>query len=633
MKMSVITKAGVTARICTVALSSLISVLAWSGTAAAAQCMGDAAGDTGLNCTANDLGVASVTVTNVIDNDCGGAGTFTFDGTLNLNANSTTRYDLGFYIGADSEQAITGTCSVFLIPPAGATQIDGDSCGDSPSNTALGVPVSNVTVVCNDAPPGDGFFDLAICASYDNNSQDNCTGTSQLIPGTSAKCQCAQIPTNLEIPHCDVNADCTDDGNACTTEVCVGLNQPGADGFGCAHQNNTLPCRASAGICDAADNCSNGSCPDNFLPTTTVCRGDAGDCDVAEVCTGSTAACPGNSFDPNGTGCTSDGNLCTNDVCDANGNCQHNNNTVACDDGEFCTLNDLCSNGDCVGGGARDCSDNVDCTNDSCDEANDECDNNPDDAFCEDGDACTDNTCSPVNGCIADLICGDVCRSPGFWATHSGFEKKNVNKDAVNVGQLVLDAAGGLTICGQTVDASSNGAEPPFVDGLGLSSNLEGLCMRAKGVKQRQLFRQLTAAALNCVMSAGTNCEDITGRYIDVSYDDCDLLCQTGVEAEEGPTVGDCIHELDCFNNGGQMINGNCAFGNCEVTDELCGADEGDCPDANSAAQDCVPFEDNCHSNALCKESIDVCPKAAPASSSSACREARGNDCTIDACP
>src|SRR6185436_4313234 len=79
-------------------------------------------------------------------------------------------------------------------------------------------------------------------------------------------------------------------------------------------------CRAAAGACDVAENCTGGSpaCPANgFAPTTQECRGDAGQCDVAEHCTGTGAACPADGFEPNGTTCD-DGNACvTGEACQA----------------------------------------------------------------------------------------------------------------------------------------------------------------------------------------------------------------------------------------------------------------------------------------------------------------------------
>ncbi len=517
--------------------------------------------------------------------------------------------------------------------------------------------------------------------------------------------------TDVEIPQCATNAECTDDGNVCTDSVCVGIGEPGADGFGCAHVNNTAPCddgvfcngtdvcsggtcghsgdpctgggicgdacneaadncfdlagtpcRATSGVCDQAETCTGSSaecpadqfqnggvcrgaslpcdvpescngasadCPaDGFANEGTPCRAAAGECDVAEECTGAGAACPADGFATNGTACTSDGNVCTDDACDGSGNCDHEPNADPCNDGAFCTQNDTCSGGACSGEPVV-CDDGIACTDDSCDEGEGGCVAVEVDSRCNDEDTCTADTCSiDAGGCLNEFVCGtDICRSPGYWSTHSGYEKSK----SVNVGQDLLDLRGPFEVCGQTISTTSNPSSP-YLAGLGLTSNLEGLCMRTRGVKQRQLYRQLVAAKFNCEISGASDCDAITGKYIEVSWNDCSDLC-AGNPPADPPSIQQCISQLDCFNNGGQVIDGQCAKGTCEAQPELyCGGAFGSCPDYLSAPQACVRFPDNCHDQPLCNEGLGFCPNKTPASSSSACREARKNDCTIDSC-
>jgi len=69
------------------------------------------------------------------------------------------------------------------------------------------------------------------------------------------------------------------------------------------------------------------------------------------------------------------------DCCDAN--CMFETAGTACDDNLFCNVGETCNGtGSCTGGIARDCSDAVGCTDDSCDEVNDRCINTPNDANC-----------------------------------------------------------------------------------------------------------------------------------------------------------------------------------------------------------------------------------------------------------
>ncbi|MCA1789116.1 MAG: hypothetical protein LC667_04430 [Thioalkalivibrio sp.] len=259
------------------------------------------------------------------------------------------------------------------------------------------------------------------------------------------------------------------------------------------------------------------------------------------------------------------------------------------------------------------------------------CSAEPVDSICDDGDDCTQDTCGPL-GCEYVNICEPpvdaICRSPGYWSTHSGFEPNKAGREAANVGQLLIDAVGPLEVCGQMLTSTTN-LSSPYLEGLGLSSILEGLCVSVGGVRERQLYRQLVAAALNCAASGeANNCDALVPIF-----DACSDLCAGDPSFIDPPTVGECIEQLDCFNNGGQSDGEGCVFGTCEVNPEIsCGLEPGDCPDVNGSPQNCIPFADSCRTAELCNEDIGWCPIEGPASSPGACREARLNSCTIDSC-
>jgi hypothetical protein len=558
----------------------------------------------------------------------------------------------GFVSNATVCRGSAGVCDVAESCTGSAAACPADGFVSSATQCRASAGVCDVAESCTGsgaACPADGFASTAtVCRGSAGvcDVAESCTGSAAACPADGFQSSATQCRASAGV--CDTAESCTGSGASCPADgfvssatvcrasagVCALAENCTGSAAACpanSYVSSATVCRGSAGVCDTAENCSGDSptCPgDLFLSSATVCRADAGDCDVAENCTGSAAACPANAFEPADTVCTDDGNVCTDNVCDGSGTCQHPNNTDPCNDGAYCSVNDTCSGGTCSGT-ARDCGDGVGCTVDSCNEGTDSCDHSANNSLCDDQDACTEDICDAVNDCINDLICVDVCRSPGYWSTHSGYEKGD---RSINVGQLVLDAAGSIEVCGQTISKTVNPAAP-WLEGLGLSSNLEALCMRTKGVRQRQLNRQLTAAALNCVMSNGKDCDDITGRYIDVSYSACNELCATGVQAPGGPSAGECVSQLDCFNNGGQIVDGQCAKGTCaEQPDLYCGKDYGACPSIDETPQDCVAFEDNCHDSALCKEPIGVCPKSTPASSPKACQEARFNECTIDSC-
>jgi len=315
-------------------------------------------------------------------------------------------------------------------------------------------------------------------------------------------------------------------------------------------------------------------------------------------------------------------------VCNASGTCTHPDNTDSCDDGLFCTTEDVCTGGSC-GGVTGHCADDVPCTIDSCNETTNSCDNQPSNLSCNDNNSCTIDTCDAELGCRNVFSCVDICRPASFYGTHSGTQSENDN-----ITQKILDAVGGIEVCGQFVTETSN-AEEPFLGGLGLDSALEGLCVRTQHVGQRSLYRELLTAALNCAISGSDDCNDVVSDFIERGFDECSELCSEGDTDSE--FARDCTHQLWCYNRGGRIIDGNCAIGNCDITNEYCGSDFGPCPPVAvgqtfPVLQVCERFSNNCRRQEFCQPGLDVCPDRLPRSSSRACREARNNECTIDFC-
>jgi len=191
----------------------------------------------GAVCTANDVRIEELTVIEV-HNECYDYpdGTFTADFDVLISAGgSPDRYDIGFYIATDGGSAMLdevtagGTNSCFhsylgpdlnldpaygnhyyndeLLPEdqlpdiydgVGVVPFDGwwnsdlDACGDMETNTQAIHFVTELTVSCED-PDGDGYVDISVCTSWDNNEGTVCTGVDEAFPGTKSKCSCDTI--------------------------------------------------------------------------------------------------------------------------------------------------------------------------------------------------------------------------------------------------------------------------------------------------------------------------------------------------------------------------------------------------------------------------------------------------------
>ena len=103
---------------------------------------------------------------------------------------------------------------------------------------------------------------------------------------------------------------------------------------------------------------------------------------------------------------------CTKDSCnEETDECEHSPDDDFCDDGKFCNGAETCDPASgCLPGTAPDCSDNIDCTIDFCNEETDRCEHSPDDDFCDDYDVCNGiEICDPASGCLpgTSLDCDD----------------------------------------------------------------------------------------------------------------------------------------------------------------------------------------------------------------------------------
>jgi hypothetical protein len=133
---------------------------------------------------------------------------------------------------------------------------------------------------------------------------------------------------------------------------------------------------------------------------TKTCGVDA-ECDDGSACTVDT--CEGCTCEHRAATCD-DGNACTADSCDPVAGCQHADlpDGTACGDGDVCNGDETCVAGACAPGTPITCDDGDACTTDTCDPVTG-CSST---SACDDGDACTVETCDPTGGCTSDPMEG-----------------------------------------------------------------------------------------------------------------------------------------------------------------------------------------------------------------------------------
>ena len=362
-------------------------------------------------------------------------------------------------------------------------------------------------------------------------------------------------------------------------------------------------------------------CGDNNACTTDTCS-VANGCANTPITCGDNNACTTDSCNP-ATGCVNapidcgDNNACTQDSCNPASGCV--NTPISCGDNNACTQDSCNPATGCVNT-AIDCNDNNACTTDTCDPGTG-CGNAP--ITCNDNNSCTDDSCNPATGCVFtdNGTCNvtEICRTPGFWGTHAGTEKEGHSQDITGALLAAFNAANtpDLTVCGHEINDSADA--------------MQAICVSPKGNSDLQLARQLTAAALNCIMSEtgnGDSCTPFTdhagvpcgGISIEAVWNACDAICDgdpstpvtTTVDLGSGPVDINCIGLLDCFNNGLTI---------------------------DPATGECTGLPSGCHARDLDNGCTSLFPFVPPgaAGSPSACNAAR-KDCTsifgpIPGCP
>ena len=267
----------------------------------------------------------------------------------------------------------------------------------------------------------DGDY-VNLCDDGNDCTEDKCTGEGGCVNEIQESGDCNDDNPCTVADHC-VDGTCLgdpvecEDDNPCTDSVCTATG-------GCEYPTNSAACD-DEDPCTVADQCVGGECEGTAagcecqkekdcaaLEDGDLCNGTLF-CNVAalpykcEVKMESVVACP----DPTGQDA-----FCQQSHCDpASGECSSvpNHQGFLCDNADACTFNSSCQNGECAGGDAINCNDGNACTADSCDEAMG-CQNVllDDGTLCgAPGWKCTDGICQCAPDCAGKNCGSDGCGS------------------------------------------------------------------------------------------------------------------------------------------------------------------------------------------------------------------------------
>ena len=277
---------------------------------------------------------------------------------------------------------------------------DGNTCttGDTCANAACLAGASVCTCETN-----------ADCASYEDG--DLCNGL--------LRCDKNVFPFACAVDPATVVACSSSDDTACLEATCQPATgacvlSPRADGSPCSDGDACTPADAcESGSClgaGAADCDDNNTCTDDTCDKTTGCKGkaNAAPCDDKNACTTNDTCgnkgCHGGAALP-----CDDANPCTVDSCHVAAGCLHGAVGLPCNDDDPCTAGDLCEGGQCKAGPPTNCNDGNACTDDSC-EPGLGCKTVPNTKSCNDGNACT----------TGDVCSEGACAGPGALACDDG---------------------------------------------------------------------------------------------------------------------------------------------------------------------------------------------------------------------
>lgn len=164
------------------------------------KCMGDLYGSS-LNCTANDVSIASVSAVSILDDGCASpSDSVTFKAVWDVQSTANQRYNVGLYFASGGQtSAVNGSCSISTLPYAPVPpwfDFDNNVCGDIEKTTVH--PEITMTVKCAD-PDGNNILNVPYCTSWQQNS-GTCTGPLDTVPGAPSKCNCNngfQVPITV----------------------------------------------------------------------------------------------------------------------------------------------------------------------------------------------------------------------------------------------------------------------------------------------------------------------------------------------------------------------------------------------------------------------------------------------------
>ncbi|MET0285962.1 MAG: hypothetical protein ABW352_15880, partial [Polyangiales bacterium] len=510
--------------------------------------------------------------------------------------------------GADDPSNPCRTCNPTLSRNTYSNKSSGSACADGLFCTV-----------------GDACDGLGRCASTARSCDDDIGCTRDVCDESNDRCS-STVDTG-----CLINGVCRASNSDDPGNVCRGCD-PSASRSGWTDKANGVTCSDAqyctvgdacngAGSClGTARSCGSGGCSSVCDEAVDACVASGAGCSIGGICVAPNALDPGNpcracqparstnSYTPLGAG-------------------------VPCDDRLFCTSGDACDGAGTCAGRARNCSDQIDCTVDSCDEGNDRCVSSANGGCLIDGACIGAGSSDPFNPCRScqpavsltswsHRAAGYACDDGAYCTTGDA-----CNGEGSCVG-TPRDCNAGASGCARSCDELNDSCRADVA-----SCTIDGACIAAGTPDPSNPCRECDPARSPAgwsVKAEGASCDDAqfctvsdrcdaTGHCLGAARDcdggaSCDSSCDeardTCVEGRAGCAIGGaCIPQ-------GTLRDGN----TCQLCD----------PTRSTSAWSPVALGATCSDGAFCTVG-DVCDGSGSCQgTANPCSD--GLDCTRDFC-
>ena len=446
---------------------------------------------------------------------------------------------------------------------------DGNICTNNTCNPNNGIcEAANNMVPCDDLNPCtiQDMCISGICMGMPNTCSDNNPCTDDSCNKFTGLCENVNNNNN-PCKHPDL---CIVD-DMCFNGTCVGIQKDCTDNNPCTGS----VCNSQTGNCESIN--QNVTCDDNDPCTLNdvcvngTCSGTQMDCDDSNDCTNDFCF-NGMCFNVGNQNTCDDGNPCTDDFCNETLKMciGTNNNQNQCDDGDNCTISDSCVNGTCIGTPVN-CNDNNTCTVDTCSPINGTCMNTdlPVNSTCNDGDFCTEQ-----DSCIFDISGGGIlCK--GIDIDCDDGNNCTFNECSPLNGTCLITNLDGI-LCNDNNECTQNDTcDNGICFGIGVDCNPNTQCAN-------YTCNHYTG---NCdIMHIIGSCDDglectendtcINGECVGITKNCNDgNICTTNLC---NITTGECYsvnNNLPCDDNNMCTTGDTCINGNCTGTEVVCDQD------------------------------------------------------------